>query len=133
VTQIVLDDQLFEPEVLVPIARWTTVCRLRDLFPEEIIKDERVPVLLRRLRQPTFITIDLGFWDRAMRHSGYCLICFPLRNDEQHRLPDLLRRALRLPSFRTRASRMGKVVRISKESIACWELGNDQLVRIAWS
>ncbi len=60
-SQIILDDQLFDVEVLIPIARWITVQRLRDLRPGEVIKDERVPELLRRLRQPTFVTIDLGF------------------------------------------------------------------------
>ena len=60
-SQIILDDQLFDLEVLLPIARWTTVRRLRDLRPAEVIKDERVPVLLRQLRQPTFVTIDMGF------------------------------------------------------------------------
>ena len=46
-SQIVLDDQLFDVEVLVPLARWITVQRLRELRPSEVIKDERVPALLR--------------------------------------------------------------------------------------
>jgi len=50
-SQIILDDQLFDLEVLVPIARWITVQRLRDLRPGEVIKDDRVPVLLRQLRR----------------------------------------------------------------------------------
>ena len=57
-SQIILDDQLFDLEVLVPIARWITVQRLRDLRPGEVIKDERVPALLRQLPRPTFVTID---------------------------------------------------------------------------
>jgi len=60
-SQIILDDQLFDLEVLVPIVRWTTVQYLRDLRPNEVIKDERVPVVLRQTRQPTFVTIDMGF------------------------------------------------------------------------
>ena len=35
-SQIILDDQLFDLEVLVPIARWITVQRLRDLRPAEV-------------------------------------------------------------------------------------------------
>ena len=58
-SQIVLDDQLFDLEVLLPIARWITVRRLRDVRPSEVIKDERVPMLLRQLRQPTFVTIGI--------------------------------------------------------------------------
>lgn len=60
-SQVILDDQLFDEEVLIPIARWTTVQRLRNLRPSEVIKDERVPVILREIAQPTFVTIDMGF------------------------------------------------------------------------
>ena len=74
-SQIILDDQLFGLEVLVPIARWITVQRLRDLRPGEVIKDDRVPVLLRQLRQPSFVTIDMGFWDRGLRDARYCVLC----------------------------------------------------------
>jgi len=99
-SQIILDDQLFDLEVLVPIARWITVQRLRDLRPGEVIKDDRVPGLLRQLRQPTFVTIDMGFWNRGLRDARYCILCFPLRNEKQYELPGLLRRLLRLPEFR---------------------------------
>ena len=84
-SQIVLDDQLFPLDVLVPIARWATVQRLRDVRPGEVIKDERVPVILRDLRQPTFVTIDMGFWTRRMCDGRYCMVCFPLRRVLKHR------------------------------------------------
>ena len=80
-SQIVLDDQLFDLEVVVPLARWITVQRLRDLRPNEVIKDDRVPRLLREVRQPAFVTIDMGFWDKSLRDPKYCILCFPLRND----------------------------------------------------
>lgn len=132
-SQIILDDQLFDVEVLIPIARWITVQRLRDLRPSEVIKDERVPELLRRLRQPTFVTIDLGFWNRGLRDNKFCILCFALQNDEQDKLPELLRRVVRLPEFRTKASRMGKVARISTIDIQCWESGNERVSRITWT
>ncbi len=132
-SQIILDDQLFDLEVLVPIARWTTVQRLRDLRPTEVIKDERVPMLLRQLRQPTFVTIDMGFWDRGLRDARYCMLCFPLRNDEQNHLPGLLRRLLRRPEFRSKAGRMGKVARVSSSHIDYWDLTDDQPHRLWWS
>ncbi len=59
--QIILDEQIFDTEVLIPLTQWITVQRLRDLRPDQVIKDERVPVILRELRQPTFVTIDMGF------------------------------------------------------------------------
>jgi hypothetical protein len=132
-SQIILDDQLFDVEVLIPIARWITVQRLRDLRPSEVIKDERVPELLRQLRQPTFVTIDLGFWNRGLRGSKFCILCFALQNDEQDQLPELLRRVLRLPEFRTKASRMGKVARISTIDIQYWESRSENLHRMRWN
>ncbi len=129
-SQIILDDQLFDLEVLVPIARWSTVRRLRDLRPNEVIKDDRVPVLLRQLRQPTFVTIDMGFWNRGLRDSRYCILCFPLRNDEQGELPGLLRSLFRLAAFRTKAARMGKVARVRRQMVEYWQLGDEELHRI---
>lgn len=132
-SQIILDDQLFDLEVLIPIARWTTVQRLRELRPNEVIRDERVPALLRELAQPTFATIDMGFWDRNLAHSRYCIVCFPLRNDEQERLPALLRRLFHVPGFHTKTSRMGKVVRVSETRVEYWQLGDASLHVLAWS
>ena len=131
-SQIILDDQLFDLEVLIPLARWITVQRLRDLRPAEVIKDDRVPLLLRQLRQPTFVTIDMGFWDRGLRDARYCLLCFPLRNDEQFRLPELLRRLFQLPEFHTKAARMGRVARVGPTQIDCWALGDEHPHRLSW-
>ncbi len=131
-SQIILDDQLFDLEVLIPLARWITVQRLRDLRPTEVIKDDRVPVILREQRQPTFVTIDMGFWDPELRDPRYCILCFPLRNDEQQEIPDLLYALLRIPEFSTKAARMGKVARISLSRIEFWQFGEPQLQRLAW-
>ena len=131
-SQIILDDQLFDLEVLVPIARWITVQRLRDLRPGEVIKDDRVPVLLRQLRQPTCVTIDTGFWNRGLRDARYCILCFPLRNDKQYELPGLLRRLLRLPEFRTKRARIGKVAQVRPTHIEYWQLSDEKLRRLIW-
>ncbi len=132
-SQIILDDQLFDVEVLVPLARWITVQRLRELRPNEVIKDDRVPLLLRELRQPTFVTIDMGFWNRDLRDPKYCIVCFPLRNEEQHLLPERLYRLVQLSEFHTKAARMGKVVRVGPERIDYWTLGEEQMHRLGWA
>lgn len=108
-SQIILDDQLFALEVLVPLARWITVGRLRDLRPGEVIKDERVPALLRELRQPTFVTIDEGFWTRRLCDPKYCILYFALRDDEQDDLAGLLRELFQDHEFHTKNTRVGKV------------------------
>jgi len=132
-SQIILDDQLFDVEVLVPLARWITVQRLRELRPNEVIKDDRVPLLLRELRQPTFVTIDMGFWNRDLRDPKYCILCFPLRNEEQHLLPERLYQLFQLAEFRTKAARMGKVVRVGPERIDYWVVGDERMHRLAWT
>ncbi len=131
-SQIILDDQLFPFEVLVPIARWATVQRLRDVHPNEVIKDERVPVILRELRQPTFVTIDMAFWSRRLCDVRYCIVCFPLRNDEQHLIPGMLRQLLRLPEFHSKAQRMGKVIQVGAHQTRYWKSGDEDVHSIAW-
>ncbi|MEZ4735585.1 MAG: hypothetical protein R3E79_51490 [Caldilineaceae bacterium] len=131
-SQVILDDQIFDEEVLIPIARWTTVQRLRNLRPGEVIKDERVPVILREIAQPTFVTIDMGFWRRELVDAKYCILCFPLRNDEQGQIPDLLRRLFRLPEFHTKAARMGKVVQVTSTLLRYWQRGDEQLHLFPW-
>lgn len=131
-SQIILDDQLFPLDVLVPIARWSTVQRLRDVRPGEVIKDERVPFILRELRQPTFVTIDMGFWTRRFCDMRYCIICFPLRNDEQRLVPDMLRRLLKLPAFHSKANRMGKVIQAGANQIRFWQYGDEKAHLLSW-
>ncbi len=132
-SQIILDDQLFDVEVLVPLARWITVQRLRELRPNEVIKDDRVPLLLREVRQPSFVTIDMGFWDRDLRDLRYCILCLPLRNDEQHKLPERLHRLFQLSEFHTKAARMGKVARVGPEHIDYWVVGDERIHRLGWT
>jgi hypothetical protein len=91
VGQIILDEQIFDTEVLIPLTQWITAQRLRDLRPDQVIKDERVPMILRELRHPTFVTIDMGFWNPRLRDVRYCILCLPLRSDEQRAIPGLLR------------------------------------------
>ena len=122
-SQFVLDDQLDPNAVAGEIARWASVRFIREIRPGEVIKDDRVPAILRTLRTPTFITIDGGFWNRDLRDRHYGILYFALRADEQAEIPNLLRRLLRFPEFRTRAARMGKVARVSRERIRLWQLG----------
>lgn len=88
-------------------------------------KDERVPTLLRSARHPTFLTIDNDFWSKMYCDRHSCVIVFGLRDYEQADLPVLLRRLLRLPDFRTRAPRMGKVTRVNREEVRWWQFGDD--------
>jgi hypothetical protein len=132
VSQFVIDDQLHQVLVRDAIARWSTARFPREFRPREVVKDERVPVVLRTLQTPTFITIDEGFWKRTWRDRRYCIIFFALRHDEQADIAPLLRQLVRLPEFRTRAARMGKVASVSRDSVRWWQIGDEVEHRFRW-
>jgi hypothetical protein len=131
--QFLLDDQLPQSEVARPLSRWTTVQRLRDLKPSEVVLDDRIPEILLTLHQPTFVTIDQGFWDRRLCHPKYCILYFALRDDQQKRLAPLLRALLRQPAFRNRKGRLGRVVRVSPKTIDSWRFQEPAMERLTWS
>jgi hypothetical protein len=130
--QFILDDHLPETDVLEPIREWASAQYVRFLRPGEVILDERIPHLLLELKQPTFVTIDGGFWDRRWCHPRYCILYFALRDDQQERLPQLLRSLVRKPEFRSRANRMGRVVRVSSSSIEYWAFRQEGLCQLPW-
>ncbi len=131
-SQLVLDEQLKMATLLPTLRKWITVERIQDLRPNELIPDERVPAILLTLRQPTFVTIDRDFWDRTLCHPDYGILYFPLQDEEQILVPDLLRALLRHPEFQTRADRMGKVARVSRSTIDFWQFPGQALQRVSW-
>jgi len=62
----------------------------------------------------------------------YCIVCFPLRNDEQYRIPEMLRSLLRIPQFQSRALRMGKVIQAGHQQVRYWQLGAEGLQVMQW-
>jgi hypothetical protein len=127
---IVLDEHLKKVGVQEAIRRWYrgSVCTIRDLRPGTTIKDEVVPVLLQAAAQPTFVTVDwMDFWQRVVPHSRFCLICFTLPPDRGQEMALLLRRLFRLPEFKTKAARMGKIARISGDQVSCYQTRDAQV------
>jgi hypothetical protein len=96
------------------------------------VLDERVPEILRTVRRPTFITVDQDFWDRRWCHPDYCILYFALSDEQQFQLPDLLRALLRLPEFRSRAGRMGKVARVRPTAVEWWQFPPGDLHQLTW-
>ena len=76
-----------------------------------LVKDEAIPMLLRAVVRPTFLTINISdFWRKVLPHPNYCIVAANLRQEDSLEASDLLRRCLSLPEFRTKGSRMGKVI-----------------------
>ena len=110
---IVIDENLHDQRVMQTVASWYPgqVVSVTTLRPGSVIKDEAIPALLLKAVQPTFITNNVAdFWRKVQPHKGYCIVTVALPKERIHEVPDLLRRLFRLPEFRTRALRMGKVV-----------------------
>ena len=80
---------------------------------------EEILPLLHRLKQPTFFTLDHGFYHAILLHSGYCLAFLDVWEDEA---AEYIRRFLRHPEFRTQAQRMGKVVRVRHGGVRYWQI-----------
>jgi len=62
---IVLDENLHDRRIIQAIAIWYSgqVVSVTTLRPRSIIKDDAIPILLRRTTLPTFITINVAdFW-----------------------------------------------------------------------
>jgi hypothetical protein len=128
----VLDEHLDVGLVHDPIVRWATARYVRDIRRGEVVKDERILSILPTLRTPTFVTDDDFFWKRAHCNPRYCIVFVALRGRSHGHVPDLLRRLLRLPEFRTRAARMGKVVQLGEDHVRWWQFGDDSEHAVDW-
>ena len=128
---IILDEQLLGRGLERDIAQWYrgTVQFIIDLRSHTIIKDEAIPALLRQRPQPTFVTInDRDFWRKVVPDQRYCIVCFALSDARARAIPSALRALLRRPEFRSKAQRMGKVIRVTNDDISYYTL-SDRRVR----
>lgn len=131
---IVVDENLHSRSLMAAIAKWYQgqVISVTALRPGTIIKDEAIPALLLTVNQPTFVTINTNdFWPGVPSHSGYCIVAFAWPKERVFDVGPWLRRLFRVPDFRSKAMRMGKVARISDVQVAYYQ-ANRQIRYIAW-
>ena len=105
---------------------------MTQLRPGSVIRDDAIPALLRRLNQPTFVTTNVDdFWPVVEPHPAYCIVCLNLPRERNREVPLVLRQLFALAEFRTKALRMGKVVRSSTHGVLYYD--QSRLVReIRW-
>jgi hypothetical protein len=130
---IVLDEQLLGRNLDKEIAKWYRgkVLFINDLRPNTVIKDEAIPYLLRQDRQATFITINVSdFWEKAKADKSFCIVCFALSDARVNELPSLMRRLFRQPAFRTKRSRVGKIVRATQTTATYYAVKQPKPVKI---
>ena len=127
---IILDEQLLGRGLERDIAQWYrgTVQFITDLRPHTIIKDEAIPVLLRRQAQPTFVTInERDFWRKVATDQRYCIVCFVLSDARAREISLALRALLRRPELRTKAQRMGKIMRVTNNDLSYYTFSDRQV------
>ncbi|MFQ5866177.1 MAG: hypothetical protein ACE5IW_13225 [bacterium] len=130
---IVLDEQLMGRNLEVEIAKWYrgTVQFIADLRPNTVIKDDSIPELLRKQKQPVFVTInETDFWRKVTIDKRFCIICFGLPDSRAKEIPRALRSLLRRSEFSTKAKRMGKVIRVKTEGIDYYTFDNKRVKKI---
>jgi hypothetical protein len=118
---LVLDEQLLGRDLEDMLARWYRgpVRFITDLRPGTVIKDDAIPLLLRQHHRATFITInETDFWQKVRIDRHFGVICCALPDSQAVRIPALLRAVFRVPALRTKAQRMGKVVRVTQTTVS---------------
>lgn len=131
---IVLDENLDNRWLINAIATWYPgqVVALPTLRPATLVKDEAISSLLQKVNHPTFITInDNDFWKITRPHHKFCLVAFAMPKECIFEIPEMLRTFFRLPEFRTKAQRMGKIVRIRPQRAEYYGMDR-QIHEISW-
>jgi predicted nuclease of predicted toxin-antitoxin system len=101
----------------------------RDLGYQGISDEDIVPLLLR-LKQPTLLTRDEDFHARRLAHPRYALVWLDVEVEET---AFFIVRFLSHPLFRTKAQRLGKVLRVHPQGIDCWSKHSGGTAHVAWS
>lgn len=131
---IILDEQLLGHQIEQEIAKWYggTIQFLIELRPHTIIKDDAIPHLLRQQNQPTFVTINgSDFWRKVPIDRQYCVVCVEVPDSRAREIPRLLRSLFRYPEFETKAKRMGKIIRVTRQEISYYASDED-IKMIKW-
>ncbi len=132
---IVLDEEIYDPDLATQIAAWYVgrVVPITALRPKTVIKDEAIVTLLRSVPHPTFVTINVSdFWRIVPADPHYAVICVDLPARRVLEIPDWLRRLFRMPVFKSKAARMGRVVRLRPSHIEYYE-ANRRVQTLAWA
>jgi hypothetical protein len=122
---IVFDENVHQQRIMASVAAWYRgrVLSITALRPGTLIMDEAIPAILRRVSQPTFVTTNVeDFWRRVPADPRYGIMCVVLPSGRLYELPPFLRRLFRVSTFKTKARRMGKVVRVSMNQLQYYDV-----------
>lgn len=93
------------------------------------MQDQEIITLLHKLNDPTFFTRDDDFWQSTLCHAGYCLVYLAVKKKE---VATFVRRLLRHPQLKTKAQRMGTIIKVSHVGLSVWRLHTEKEARMTW-
>jgi hypothetical protein len=125
----ILDENVPESQRLLLERRRIAVSQIGVDIGRKGLDDEDIIPLLRRLNRPTFFTLDVDFWDRSLRHESYCLVYLDISRTLS---AVYIRRLLRHPELKTKAKRMGAVIRVEPTGLTVWRVGQNHEERLLW-
>lgn len=109
---------------------WGVHCRVIGQDIAQLsIGDDNIIVLLHGLKSTTLFTRDEDFFKRELCHPAYGLVWLDLAPEEAAMF---VRRFLRHPLFRTKASRLGVSARAHHDGIHFWQRNHSRLQSAAW-
>src|SRR5437899_12033522 len=111
----VLDENIPESQRALLRRRRVTVRQIGQGVGRKGMKDDEIIALLHQLDRPLFFTLDGDFYDCRLCHEGYCLIQLDV---DEVIVAEYGRRFLRHREVKTKAKRMGRVMRVLPTGLA---------------
>ena len=125
----ILDENIPKSQRLLLESRSLRVKQIGVDIGHKGMLDEEIIRLLHTLRQPTFLTRDKDFFDRQLVHAGYCIAFLAIDKDE---VAFFVHRLLRHRALKTKAQRIGSVIRVSSSGICLWRLHSKKEEFLSW-
>lgn len=127
---IVFDENIQQRSLIEEVAKWYKgkAISITTLRYGSLIKDDAITTLLRTAKQPTFITTNVDdFWLHEKAELAYCIICFELSNKRAGEIPSRLRKVFRYAFLKTKANRMGKILRVKHNELQFYQKNDNQI------
>lgn len=125
----VLDENIIDSQRRQLISWRIRVRQIGHEMGRKGMKDQEIIPFLHQLNQPTFFTRDDDFYHPKLCHAGYCLVYLDVRKEEA---AVFIRRVLRHQALKTKAKRMGKVIRAAHVGLSVWTLHAEKEEHLDW-
>ena len=93
------------------------------------IDDTDIIPLLHQMRKTTFFSLDEDFYHRRWCHRAYCLVYLDIAETKAAKY---VRRVLRHRDLKTKAKRMGMVIKVRPEGLTLWRISERTEIHLEW-